>query len=72
MLRTSFPGKPPKKPKANRDHLQPPLLEPLPLAAYLTSHIQIHLEMGTVGMDGAQDVLPNLVSIFSGSTEEKG
>lgn len=71
MLRTSFPGKPPKKPKANRDHLQPPLLEPLPLAAYLTSHIQIHLEVGAMGVDGAQGVLPNPVSETLDIAEEE-
>lgn len=37
----------------------------------LTSYIQVHLEVSTVGMGGAQCILPNLVSIPLGSTKEK-
>ena len=49
----------------------PPLLESLPPLGSLTSHVQIHLVVGTVGVDGAQRVFPNLVSISSGSTKEE-
>ena len=50
-------------------NLSGPLLQSLPPPGCLTSHIQIHLVVGTVGVDGAQCVLPNLVSISSGSTK---
>ena len=50
---------------------QPPLLESLPPLGCLTSHVQIHLVVGTVGVDGTQHVFPNLVSISSGITKKK-
>ena len=50
---------------------RPPLLESLPPLGCLTSHVQIHLVVGTVGVDGTQRVFPNLVSISSGITKKK-
>ena len=50
---------------------RPPLLESLPPLGCLTSHVQIHLVVGTVGVDGTQHVFPNLVSISSGITKKK-
>ena len=51
--------------------VQPPLLESLPPLRCLTSHIQIHLVGGTVGVDGAQRVFPSLVTVSSGSTKDE-
>ena len=50
---------------------QPLLLESLPPLGCLTPHVQIHLVVGTGGVDGAQRVFPNLVSLSSGSTKEE-
>ena len=50
---------------------QPPLLESLPPVECLTSHVQIHLAVGTVGVDGAQRVFSNLVSASLGGNKEE-
>ena len=61
---------PPLSPK-DVPSLSAPLLESLPPLGCCTSHVQIHLVVGTVGVDGAQSVFPNLVSISLGSTKEE-
>ena len=70
MLRSAFPDNF-QKTQSKQTTFQSPLLESLFLLEYLTCYIQIHLEVGTVGVDGAQRVLPNLVPVPSGSTKEK-
>ena len=54
---------PPLSPKDVASLSAPPL-ESLPPLGCCTSHVQIHLVVGTVGVDGAQRVFPNLVSML--------